>query len=50
MGGLTGESVLYLSQKKNLGKVPVNSFACLDCGHIELYLNPKQLRNVIKKE
>jgi hypothetical protein len=49
LGGVTGEHVLYRSSKKKYSRVGVNCGTCLNCGHIELYLNPKQLKETIKK-
>ena len=40
-GALTGLDVLHRSSKK--GKIRIYSSACSNCGHIELYLDPKDL-------
>ena len=50
IGGVTGEDVLYRSLKKKYSRIGVNCGTCLNCGHIELYLNPQQLKESIKKK
>ena len=45
-GALTGMDVLYCSSKKRKKKkIWIGSSTCLNCGHIELYLDPKQLKD-----
>ena len=48
IGGLTGESVLYRSSKKKGSRINIKVGTCLNCGHIELYIDPKQLKESIK--
>ena len=45
IGALTGMDVLYHSSKKKRAKLWIRSYTCLNCGHIELYLDPKQLKD-----
>ncbi|UCE74808.1 MAG: hypothetical protein JSV56_03660, partial [Methanomassiliicoccales archaeon] len=49
VGAFTGSSILYRSSNKMLSGEQVLCGTCLDCGHIELYLNPQQLKSTLKK-
>jgi predicted nucleic-acid-binding Zn-ribbon protein len=45
LGAMTGMDVLYKSSKERKNqKIWIGTITCLNCGHIELFLNPKQLK------
>jgi hypothetical protein len=50
IGGITGESVLYSSSKKKGSRIYIGVGTCLSCGHVELFIDPKQLKKSIKNK